>query len=118
MIEFGYQLGKCKTEAIDATSLRTKMVLMSMLHSPLEAKLSGLPIAVAIALPSGEWIGNQKDAQVRMRCHSTKALAALASGDVGVVGSYIVEGDVEIEGTMRDAMAAAVALMPFMHPPC
>ena len=88
------------------------MVLMSMLHSPLEAKLSGLPIAVAIALPSGEWIGNTQDAQVRMRCHSTKALAALASGDVGVMGSYIVEGDVEIEGTMRDAMAAAVALMP------
>ncbi|MEN5178687.1 class I SAM-dependent methyltransferase [Comamonas testosteroni] len=85
---------------------------MNMLQSQLEAKLSGLPVAVAIALPSGEWIANPHEAQLRLHCRSAKSLAALASGDIGIVGSYIVEGDVEIDGSMRDAMAAAVALMP------
>ena len=88
------------------------MAAMNLLQSPLEAKLSSLPVAIAIASPSGAWIGNPTDAQVRIRCRSAKALAALASGDVGIVGSYIVEGDVEIDGTMRDTMAAAVSLMP------
>ncbi|MEG1201108.1 MAG: class I SAM-dependent methyltransferase [Comamonas sp.] len=85
---------------------------MNMLQSSLEAKLSGLPVALAIALPTGGWVGQPEKAQVRLHCRSAKSLAALASGDVGIVGSFIVEGDVEIDGTMRDTMAAAVALMP------
>ena len=83
-----------------------------MLQTSLEAKLSGLPVAFAIELPTGGWIGQANSAQVRLHCRSAKSLAALASGDVGIVGSYIVEGDVEIDGSMRDTMAAAVALMP------
>lgn len=85
---------------------------MNVLHAALDAKLANLPVNVAIALPSGDWIGQPERAAVRLRCHSAKALAALASGDVGVVAAYVVEGGVDIEGTMRDAMAAAVALMP------
>ena len=83
-----------------------------MLQTSLEAKLSGLPVAIAIELPTGGWIGQPGTAQVRLHCRSAQSLAALASGDVGIVGSYIVEGDVEIDGSMRDTMAAAVALVP------
>ena len=85
---------------------------MNILQSKLEEKLAGLPVLVAISMPQGGWIGPPDQAQVRIRCHNAAALASLAAGDVGVVGAAIVEGHVEIEGTMRDAMAAAVALMP------
>jgi cyclopropane-fatty-acyl-phospholipid synthase len=67
---------------------------MNILQSKLEEKLAGLPVSVAISMPQGGWIGPPDQAHV------------------GVVGAAIVEGHVEIEGTMRDAMAAAVALMP------
>ena len=83
-----------------------------MLQTSLEAKVSGLPVAIAIELPTGGWIGQPGTAQVRLHCRSAQSLAALASGDVGIVGSYIVEGDVEIDGSIRDTMAAAVALVP------
>ena len=83
-----------------------------MLQTSLEAKLSGLPVAIAIELPTGGWIGQPGTAQVRLHCRSAQSLVALASGDVGIVGSYIVEGDVEIDGSIRDTMAAAVALVP------
>ncbi|PWB18227.1 class I SAM-dependent methyltransferase [Comamonas sp. JNW] len=85
---------------------------MNILQSKLEEKLAGLPVSVAISMPQGGWIGPPDQAQVRIRCHNAAALASLAAGDVGVVGAAIVESHVEIEGTMRDAMAAAVALMP------
>ncbi len=85
---------------------------MNILQSKLEDKLAGLPVLVAISMPNGGWIGPPDHAQVRIRCHNAAALAALAAGDVGVVGAAMVEGHVEIDGSMRDAMAAAVALMP------
>lgn len=85
---------------------------MNPLQSKLESKLAGLPVSVAIELPQGGWIGPPDNAQVRIRCHTAAGLAALAAGDVGIVGAAIVEGGVEIKGSVRDAMAAAVALMP------
>ncbi|MGE8318409.1 MAG: class I SAM-dependent methyltransferase [Comamonas sp.] len=85
---------------------------MNMLQTKLEAKLAALPVPLALELPSGDWVGPRQDARVRLHCRSAAALAALAAGDVGVVGSAIVEGQIEIDGSMRDTMAAAVALMP------
>ena len=85
---------------------------MNVLQSKLASKLAGLPVPLAVALPSGGWIGSPDSAQVRIHCRNAAALAALVAGDIGVVGTAIVEGDVIIEGAMRDAMAAAVALMP------
>ncbi|WP_460483135.1 class I SAM-dependent methyltransferase [Comamonas humi] len=85
---------------------------MNMLQTKLEAKLAALPVPLALELPGGDWVGPRQDARVRLHCRSAAALAALAAGDVGVVGSAIVEGQIEIDGSMRDTMAAAVALMP------
>lgn len=85
---------------------------MNILQSKLEEKLAGLPVSMAIAMPQGGWIGPPDQAQVRIHCRNTAALAALAAGDIGVVGAAIVEGHVEIDGSMRDAMAAAAALVP------
>lgn len=85
---------------------------MNILQSKLEEKLAGLPVSMAIAMPQGGWIGPPDQAQVRIHCRNAAALAALAAGDIGVVGAAIVEGHVEIDGSMRDAMAAAAALVP------
>ncbi|GAB2487758.1 class I SAM-dependent methyltransferase [Comamonas humi] len=82
------------------------------MQTKLEAKLAALPVPLALELPGGDWVGPRQDARVRLHCRSAAALAALAAGDVGVVGSAIVEGQIEIDGSMRDTMAAAVALMP------
>ena len=85
---------------------------MNILQSKLEEKLAGLPVSMAIAMPQGGWIGPPDQAQLRIHCRNAAALAALAAGDVGVVGAAIVEGHVEIDGSMRDVMAAAAALVP------
>jgi cyclopropane-fatty-acyl-phospholipid synthase len=49
---------------------------------------------------------------VRFTVKNKSALAHLASGEVGVLGQDYVEGLVDIDGSMRDVMAAAAAILP------
>jgi cyclopropane-fatty-acyl-phospholipid synthase len=83
---------------------------MKPLLSSLETRLASSPIPLALMLPSGERYGAQQ-ASVLLRFHDNAALAALASGQVGTVGMAIVEGRVSFEGSVRDLMGAASALL-------
>jgi Cyclopropane fatty acid synthase and related methyltransferases len=81
------------------------------LLSAVEQKLQSLPVRVQLVLPDGTRVGSS-DPQVAFTIKDKRALAHLAAGEVGVLGEDYVEGRVEIEGEMRDVMAAAAALLP------
>lgn len=66
---------------------------------------------VAVFLPGAGRVGPQ-EAEVSLRFHDWSALGALAAGEVGKVAQDVVEGRVDIEGRMRDVMAAAAYLLP------
>ncbi|MCW0206563.1 MAG: class I SAM-dependent methyltransferase [Achromobacter sp.] len=84
---------------------------MNPLLSVVERKLQALPVTTQLVLPDGTVLG-PPDPRVRFVAHDKAALAHLAEGAVGVLGQDYVEGRVDIEGNMRDVMAAASALLP------
>ena len=95
------------------------MGFMKNLLSTLEPVLAKLPVTASIQLASGERIGPEHSA-VQLIFRSPKALAALLEGQVGSVGSAVVEGWVDIHGKPRDIMAAAAVLLqgdPVQHRP-
>ena len=95
------------------------MVFMKNLLSTLEPLLARLPVTASIQLPSGEHIGPERSA-VQLIFRSPKAVAALLDGQIGSIGSAIVEGWVEVKGSSRDIMAAAAGLLrgdPVGHTP-
>jgi cyclopropane-fatty-acyl-phospholipid synthase len=79
-------------------------------YDSLEARLAKSPVPISIVLPRGDRIG-PADSALRLNLHDQTAVAALATGAIGTVGSEIVEGRVELSGRIRDLMAAAQALL-------
>lgn len=84
---------------------------MSSILSAVENKLASLPLPVRITLPDGNTVG-ATDAAVHLKVRETSTLANLASGQVGTMGEDYVEGKFELEGSMRDLMQLAVAILP------
>lgn len=84
---------------------------MNPLLSAVERKLQSLPVTVQLELPDGTVVGSA-DPQVRFVARDKSALAHLAEGAVGVLGQDYVEGRIDIQGNMRDVMAASAALLP------
>jgi cyclopropane-fatty-acyl-phospholipid synthase len=84
---------------------------MEPLLKKLETQLAQLPVTVALELPGGRRIG-PADAAVRLAFKDWSGLATLAAGQIGKVGEDYVEERVQIEGSMRDLMAAAAAMLP------
>lgn len=76
----------------------------------LERKLAGLPLPVALVLPDGRRLGSLAPA-LAITLRKRSALVDLALGRVGAVAEAYVEGDVEIEGDLRDLMALVPALI-------
>jgi len=87
-----------------------KWVAMKAMLPQLEARLASLSTPVQVQLPTGQQLGPDT-APVRILVRSALALPLLADGQIGSLGSAIVEGQVDIEGRMRDVMDAAVCLL-------
>ena len=83
---------------------------MKNLLNSLEEHLALSPVGVAVELPDGARLG-RADADVRLRLADRMAVVALAMGEIGNVGAAIVEGRVALEGSMRQLMTAAAALL-------
>ena len=83
---------------------------MKHLLNALEASLAASPVGVAVELPDGVRLGDA-NADLRLRLRDRMAVVALAMGEIGSVGAAIVEGRVALEGSMRQLMAAAAALL-------
>ncbi|MGZ8259748.1 MAG: class I SAM-dependent methyltransferase, partial [Caldimonas sp.] len=84
---------------------------MSVIAGALEQRLGSLSLPIAVVLPGGRRIG-RGDAAVTLRLNELSPLAHLATGQVGKVGEDYVEGRVDVDGGMRELMAAAAELMP------
>jgi cyclopropane-fatty-acyl-phospholipid synthase len=78
-----------------------------------EKKLASLPsgVNVRVKLPDGTVIGNAQ-APILLHAKSTRTLKNLANGDIGLLGDDYVQGRLEFEGSVRDLMAVATALLP------
>lgn len=77
-----------------------------------EKKLEALPVKVYVELPNGRSLGSASDAEVKLKIKDNSTIALLAAGQVGVIGEAYVDGKVEIEGSMRALMQAAVGILP------
>src|SRR3954470_23731506 len=84
---------------------------MEPLVQKLEARLSGLPVSVGVALPGGRQVG-PPDAKVKLEFRDWSTLGRLAAGQIGKIAEDYVEQRIRIEGHMRDVMAAAARLLP------
>jgi cyclopropane-fatty-acyl-phospholipid synthase len=81
------------------------------LESLLEPRLAALSVPVAVVLPGGRRLG-PTDARVTLTLHALRPLAHLAAGQIGLVAQDYVEGRVDLDGTLRDLIDAAVQLVP------
>lgn len=77
-----------------------------------EKKLEALPVQVFVTLPNGRTMGSATDAQIKLTIKDNTVLALIATGQIGVLAEAYVQGKLEIEGSMRDLMQAAVAILP------
>jgi cyclopropane-fatty-acyl-phospholipid synthase len=84
---------------------------MSAIAGALEQRLGSLSLPLAVILPGGHRIG-RKDAAVTLRLNDLSPLTHLITGEVGKVGQDYVEGKLDLDGGMRELMAAAAELMP------
>jgi len=81
------------------------------MYAAVAQKLAQLPVSVALVLPDGTRLGDA-DPKVCLTFKDKASLAHVAAGEVGVLGQDYVEGKFDIEGSMRDLMALAAALLP------
>ncbi|MFL6686843.1 class I SAM-dependent methyltransferase [Paraburkholderia graminis] len=86
------------------------MTLWSLLRSPAEQQIAGMPVPCAVALPDGHRIG-AREARLSFEIRDMRALLHLRQGAIGRLAEDYVEGRLEIEGDMHDLMAAAPALL-------
>lgn len=84
---------------------------MEPLVRRIEEQLAALPVPVSLKLPGGQRIG-PAHAAVRLSFDDWSGLATLAAGQIGRIAEDYVEQRCRIEGSMRDLMAAGVALLP------
>ncbi|MDR3372753.1 MAG: class I SAM-dependent methyltransferase [Ancalomicrobiaceae bacterium] len=84
---------------------------MTRLVNLIEERIAAAGVPLSLGLPSGEWVGSP-NAKVKIKLHDARDIASLALGRVGAVGEGFVEGRVDIEGPMRDAMDVAAGMMP------
>ncbi|CAA9404654.1 MAG: Cyclopropane-fatty-acyl-phospholipid synthase, partial [uncultured Ramlibacter sp.] len=71
----------------------------------------GLPVSVALRLPGGSRAG-PANASVVLGFRDWSTLAVMAAGQIGKMAEDIVEDRIQVEGRMRDLMAAAARLLP------
>ncbi|MBS0495815.1 MAG: class I SAM-dependent methyltransferase [Proteobacteria bacterium] len=83
---------------------------MKRVLNALRSSLAQSPVAMYVELPGGVRLGDA-NAPVRLHFRDRMAVLALAMGEVGSVGTAIVEGRVVVEGSMRQVMAAAAAML-------
>lgn len=83
---------------------------MNALFSHAERRLAALPVAVQLVLPDGNRLGPE-NSKVRFILRNLRSLSHLVRGRIGELGADYVEGRVDIDGTMRDVMAAAAGML-------
>ena len=86
------------------------MTLWSLLRSPAEQQIAGMPVPCSVSLPDGQRIG-APEPRLSFEIRDMRALLHLRQGAIGRLAEDYVEGRLEIEGDLHDLMAAAPALL-------
>jgi cyclopropane-fatty-acyl-phospholipid synthase len=84
---------------------------LSSVLSVVETKLASLPLPVQVIMPDGQQVGSPA-AEIRLTVRDRSTLAHLAAGQVGLLGEDYVEGKFDVDGSMRDLMRLAAAILP------
>ena len=84
---------------------------MNSVNSAVEEKLAALPLPVQLVMPDGARLGDSQP-QVRLWIKDRSTLAHLVAGQAGVLGQAYVEGKFDVDGSMRDLMKVAAAILP------
>jgi cyclopropane-fatty-acyl-phospholipid synthase len=84
---------------------------MNPIDNLIERKFANLQTSTAVVLPGGRRLG-AADAEVTLTVRELGPLAHLAAGQVGLLAGDYVEGRLQIDGNMRDVMAAAAQMIP------
>ncbi|MFA5521256.1 MAG: class I SAM-dependent methyltransferase [Castellaniella sp.] len=84
---------------------------MSSIVSAVEARLARLPAPVQLVMPDGTRLG-ARDAPVSLLIKDIAVLSNLAAGQVGKLGEDYVEGKFDVDGSMRELMHLAAAILP------
>src|SRR5690606_207900 len=101
---------RCGNIFVEAIANKGELVLNPVL-SAVESKLSSLPLPVQLILPDGQKLGSSSP-DVTLTIKDKATLAHLAAGQVGVLGEDYVEGKFDVDGSMRDLMRIAAAILP------
>jgi len=83
---------------------------VSSVLSMIEKKLAALPIAVQMQLPGGETVG-ASNPEMKLIVKDRATLVNFATGQAGHLGEDYVEGRFEVEGSMRNLMKLAAAIL-------
>ena len=84
---------------------------MDALTLRIGSQLEQLSRPLALKLPGGQRVG-PANAQITLTFTDWSALRTLAAGQIGKLAEDIVEGRVQLDGTMRDVMHVAAELLP------
>jgi cyclopropane-fatty-acyl-phospholipid synthase len=84
---------------------------LSAVLSVVENMLAELPVPVKMTLPDGKVTGAAQS-PIHLIIRDNATLAHFAAGQVGILGEDYVEGKFDVEGSMRDLMASAAAILP------
>ena len=76
----------------------------------LEARIASLSVPVYLQVPGGMSFGS-KDAPVHVKVNTTAVLPLFIEGQIGALATAVVEGQVQVQGRMRDVMEAAASLL-------
>lgn len=85
--------------------------MLSPVLSAVETKLATLPLPIQLVMPDGQSLG-APDASIRLIVKDRSTLAHLVAGQVGILGEDYVEGKFDVDGSMRDLMYVASAVLP------
>ena len=97
--------------AIDASGPTGKNGGMEHLVRAARLRLASLGHPLALRLPKGRLLGPAQP-DVTLTFGSWRGLATLVAGDIGAIAEGFVEGQIGIDGRMRDVMAVAASLLP------
>jgi cyclopropane-fatty-acyl-phospholipid synthase len=84
---------------------------MNPIDNLIERKFANLQTSTAVVLPGGRRLG-AADAEVTLTVRELGPLAHMAAGQVGLLAGDYVEGRLQIDGNMRDVVAAAAQMIP------
>ena len=99
------------TPSIDGNATAPRSGAPARWIATVSARLQSLPVRTRLELPGGIAAGAEH-ASVVLRLLDARLLPLLALGQVGRLAEAYVEGQLQIDGTMRDLAEVAAALVP------